>query len=283
MTTDTKVATAAGSPDNEVEALQATLRSMRLSAMAEELPDVLAEAARDQWGSLQLLVELFRREEVRKSQRRFERNLRRSGLTEHFSIENYDFELAASRGVEPAVVRDLAECEFVRARRNLILAGAVGTGKTYLARTLCIEALRRGFKVLSMKTADLLDRLYSRRSSFQFGKYYGAIRDSDVLHLDDLAYMPYSPEKVELLFSLVVDRHELRRGSTIVTSNTDVTEWWQYFPSKAMGMAFSDRLLDGAQGLRFSGRSIRRPHSRPKPPPKPKEEPPTDDDVKPAG
>jgi DNA replication protein DnaC len=75
--------------------------------------------------------------------------------------------------------------------------------------------------------------------------------------LDDLAYMPYAPERVEYLFSLIVDRHELEIGSTIVTSNTDVTEWWQYFPSKAMGMAFSDRLLEGAQGFKLSGPSIR--------------------------
>ena len=49
----------------------------------------------------------------------------------------------------------------------------------------------------------------------------------------------------------------MKTGSTIVTSNTDVGEWWQFFPSKAMGMVFSDRLLDGAQGIRFAGESIR--------------------------
>ena len=76
--------------------------------------------------------------------------------------------------------------------------------------------------------------------------------------------MPYSPEKVEYLFSLVVDRHELKTGSLIVTSNTDVTEWWQFFPSKSMGMAFSDRVLDGAQGIRLTGESIRKPRGKSK-------------------
>jgi DNA replication protein DnaC len=83
---------------------------------------------------------------------------------------------------------------------------------------------------------------------------------------DDLAYLPYSAEKVEFLFSLVVDRYELERGSTIVTSNTNVTEWWQFFPSKAMGMAFSDRLLDGAQGIQLTGESIRQDRRRRKKP-----------------
>jgi len=262
MTTP-KPVTATGGDDNTVEALQALLRALRLKPMAEELPQLLDEASQEEWGRLDLLRELFGREDVRKRQRRFERNLKASRLSECYALENFDFQLAAERGLEPGVVRDLAHCEFVRARRNIILAGSVGTGKTYLARTLGVEALKRGFRVLAFYTADLLDSLYAKRSSFQFGKVYARVRDVELLILDDLAYMPYTTEKVELLFSLIVDRHELQRGSTIVTSNTDVTEWWQYFPSKAMGMAFSDRLLDGAQGIRLHGESIRQARSRP--------------------
>jgi len=62
----------------------------------------------------------------------------------------------------------------------------------------------------------------------------------------------------------VVDRYEIEGGSLIVTSNTDVTDWWQFFPSKAMGMAFSDRVLDGAQGIRLTGESIRKERKQPK-------------------
>jgi DNA replication protein DnaC len=242
---------------SNLEALSAILRAMRLGGVAEELPDLLAEAAREGWGQIDLLCELFQREALRKRQRRFERNLKASGLTDCFGLEHFDFDIGRDHGLAPSVVRDLAQCEFVRARRNVILAGGVGTGKTFLAKTLGVEALKRGFKVLSFNTADLVDLLYAKRNSFQFGKVYGRVRDVDLILLDDLAYMPYSVEKVEFLFSLVVDRYELKPGSMIVTSNTDVTEWWRFFPSKAMGMAFSDRLLDGAQGIELTGESIR--------------------------
>jgi DNA replication protein DnaC len=265
--TKARTTSAGGGEDNLLESLLAMLRGLRLRAMAEELSGLLEEAARGEWGRLELVAELFRREEARKCQRRFTRHLKESRLSECYTLENFDLRLAADHGVEPSVVRDLAQCEFVRARRNLILAGGVGTGKTYLARTLGVEALKRGFRVLSFNTAELLDMLYVKRESFHFGKAYARVRDAELLILDDLAYMPYAPEKVEFLFSLIVDRHELGRGSTIVTSNTDVTEWWQYFPSKAMGMAFSDRLLDGAQGIRFSGESIRQSRSRRREPP----------------
>lgn len=242
---------------NVLEALCATLRSLRLPAMAQELPALLETSEREGWGQLELLKELIEREAVEKRTRRYQRHLKASGLSEAYAIERFDFELAQKHGIEPGVVRDLAQCEFIRARRNIILAGGVGTGKSHLARTLGIEALKRGFKVLAFNTAELVDMLYAKRSSFHFGRVYGTVRDAELVILDDLAYMPYAPERVEYLFSLIVDRHELECGSTIVTSNTDVTEWWQYFPSKAMGMAFSDRLLEGAQGLKLSGASIR--------------------------
>jgi DNA replication protein DnaC len=266
--------------DNLLEALAAMLRALRLVAMAEEIPELLETAQKESWGQLELLFELFRREESRKRQRRFERHLKTSGLSEAYGIDHFDFDLGREHGLEPGVVRDLAQCEFVHAHRNVILAGGVGTGKTFLARTLGVEALKRGFKVLSFNTADLVDTLYSKRSSFHFGKVYKRLRDVDLLVLDDLAYMPYAPEKVEFLFSLVVDRHELDCGATIVTSNTDVTDWWQYFPSKAMGMAFSDRLLEGAQGLRLTGTSIRptRPQ-RKRPKTKPPENPPVESET----
>ena len=270
----TTTATAGQPSDNTPEALAAMLRSLRLPAMAEDVPRLLEAAQQEGWGQLELLFELFQREEVRKRQRRFERNLKASGLSEAYGLEHFDFDLAREHGVEPGLVRDLAQCEFVHARRNIILAGGVGTGKTYLARTLGVEALKRGFKVLSFNTADLVDTLYSKRSSFHFGRVYKHVRDTDLLVLDDLAYLPYAPEKVEFLFSLIVDRHELNCGASIVTSNTDVTEWWQFFPSKAMGMAFSDRLLEGAQGIRLTGNSIRPTRPQRKPPKK--RRPPTD-------
>jgi len=261
--------TTTSTPDprgGSLDALRATLRGLRLPGMAEDLPAVLEESQKAGWGQIELLWELFRREEVRKGQRRFERNFKASRLSQCYGLEHFDFDLARAHGLESSVVRDLAQCEFVAARRNIVLAGGVGTGKTYLARTLGVEALKRGYRVASFNTAELVNDLYLKRNSFQFGKYYAWVRDLDLLHLDDLAYLPYSAEKVEFLFSLVIDRYELECGSTIVTSNTDVTEWWHFFPSKAMGMAFSDRLLDGAQGIQLTGESIRQDRRRVKKP-----------------
>jgi len=113
--------------DGNLDALRATLRGLRLPGIAEDLPAILEEAQKGGWGQIDLLWELFRREEVRKGQRRFERNFKASGLTRCYGLEHFDFDLGRAHGLEPSVVRDLAQCEFVAARRNIVLAGGVET------------------------------------------------------------------------------------------------------------------------------------------------------------
>jgi len=78
-------------PDNALEALRASLRALRLRHMADDLPELLEEAQREGWGQLELLGELFHRETLRRAQRRFERNLKASGLSEAYALENFDF------------------------------------------------------------------------------------------------------------------------------------------------------------------------------------------------
>jgi len=111
--------------------------------------------------------------------------------------------------------------------------------------------------VIFAHTAELVDDLYRQRNSIGFPKLYKKYVTAHAIYLDDLAYMAFEPEKVEYLFRLIFDRTEKKTGPIIVTTNTDVKSWWSFFPSKAMGMAFSDRVLGGAIGIRFTGPSIR--------------------------
>lgn len=244
-------------PAPTLEMVRALLEACQLRHVSASLPEMISRATKQEWTILETLKELFQVEEIRRRNARFEANLRGSGLSLQYAIEKYDFDIAKAHGVKPQVVRELASCEFVKQNRNIILAGPSGTGKTFLARTLGVEALRRGHTVISRTTSNLVNELFEKRDSFRFGKIFSRYLHVRVLVLDDLAYLPFAPEKVEYIFSLVFDRHELRTGSTIVTTNADVTEWWKFFPTQSMGMAFSDRLLGGAQGIHFSGPSIR--------------------------
>ena len=118
-------------------------------------------------------------------------------------------------------------------------------------------AARNPWNRKNTNTRELVEELYLKRNSHGFPKLYKSYVTAAALYLDDLAYMPFAPEKVEYLFRLIFDRTEKKTGPIVVTTNTDVKSWWSFFPGKAMGMAFSDRVLGGAIGIRFTGPSIR--------------------------
>lgn len=230
---------------------------LRLKAISECFSERYSAAQAAGTGTLEFLGALLEEEALGRNRRRFDRFVKQGDLDMNDSIENYDFDLARKHGVDPATVRDLAGCDYVRNRRNVILAGAVGTGKTRLARLLAFEAVRRDFRAIFINTRKLVEELFDKKDAYDFGKIYRSYVTAPLLALDDLAYMPFAPEKVEFLFRLVYDRNEKKTGSLIITTNTDVKEWWSFFPSKAMGMAFSDRALGGAIGIKFTGKSIR--------------------------
>lgn len=231
---------------------------LRLPGITRVFEERYTRSIDQQMGNLEFLGSLLEEESLARKQRRFERLVKAGNLDMSDCIENYDFDLARSHGVDPATIRDLIGGEYIRKPRNIVLAGAVGTGKTKLARTLGFEAARREHKAVFEYTRELVEKLYKLRDSYTFDRVYRYYVNLDLLILDDLAYMPFAPEKVDFLFRLIFDRSEKKTGPVIVTTNTDVKEWWSFFPSKAMGMAFSDRVLGGAVGIKFTGQSIRR-------------------------
>jgi len=231
--------------------------SLRLKGIAARFEERYQAAVAAGAGILEFLGALLEEEVMGRDQRRFERLVKAGNLDMSDALENYDFDLAKKHGAHPGKVRDLAGCDYIRQGKNVILAGAVGTGKTRLARLLAFEAVRRDFRAVFENTRELVEKLYNARESYAFGRIYRGYVTAPLLALDDLAYMPFAPEKVEYLFRLVHDRTEKKSGSLIITTNTDVKEWWSFFPSKAMGMAFSDRALGGAIGIKFTGKSIR--------------------------
>lgn len=229
---------------------------LRLKAVAQAFPQAHQQALQEGLSSLEFLADLLRRELADRDQRRFLRLVKDGNLDMNDCFENYDLALAREHGVQTQTVRELIQGSFV-GHRNVILAGAVGAGKTKLARTVAFECLRTGRRALFIVTRELVEHLYRLRDAYHFPKLYRRFLKTDLLVLDDLAYMPFDPDNVEFLFRLVYDRAEKKTGSLLVTTNSDVKEWWRFFPSKAMGMAFSDRVLGGAIGIKFTGQSIR--------------------------
>jgi DNA replication protein DnaC len=241
--------------------LAGDLKRLRLPAMADNLDLRTREAEEGKLGYLEFTSLLVQDELASRESNSFQKRLKSAGVASRMTFETFDFDFNAI--VMPAqVVRDLASCRFIEQRRNLVLAGPPGIGKSHIAQALGHEAARRGLDIVVYKTHKLLDRLSpdrlsAKRSELLLKRCLAA----GLLILDDFAFRPYSQRETELIYTLSDER--LGEASIIVTSNRPPEDWFSVFPDPIVGGAIMDRLVSGAEKLIVtSGRSYRKEGSR---------------------
>ncbi|MDP3179319.1 MAG: IS21-like element helper ATPase IstB [Spirochaetaceae bacterium] len=237
--------------------LSGDLKRLRLPAMADNLDLRAREAEEAKLGYLEFAALLVQDELASRESNSFQKRLKAAGVASKMTFETFDYDFNSV--VLPAqVVRDLASCRFIEQRRNLVLAGPPGIGKSHIAQALGHEAARRGLDIVVFKTHKLLerlgpDRLSARRSQLLMKRCQAA----GLLILDDFAFRPYTQMETELLYTLSDER--LGEASIIVTSNRPPEDWFSVFPDPIVGGAIMDRLVSGAVKLIVtSGRSYRK-------------------------
>jgi len=237
--------------------LAADLKRLRLPGMADNLDRRTREAEESKLGYLEFAALLIQDEVASRDSNSFQKRLKTAGFATRMTFESFDFEFNGA--VMPApLLRDLSSCRFVDQRRNLVIAGPPGIGKSHIAQALGHEAARRGVDVVFFKTHKLLeklapDRLSARRSQLLTKRCI----DAGLLILDDFAFRAYSQAETELLYAICDER--LAEGSIVVTSNRPPEDWFAVFPDPIVGGAVMDRLVSGAVKLIVtSGRSYRK-------------------------
>lgn len=237
--------------------LIADLKRLRLPGMADNLDRRTLEAEETKLGYLEFASLLVQDEISSREGNSFQKRLKTAGFSSRMTFEHFDFDFNAA--VFPApTLRDLSSCRFIEGRRNLVIAGPPGIGKSHIAQALGHEAARRGLDVVFFKTHKLIDRLApealsSRRAQLLIKRCL----DAGLLILDDFAFRSYSQRETELLYMICDER--LSQGSIIATSNRPPEDWFSVFPDPIVGGAVMDRLVSGAVKLIVtSGRSYRK-------------------------
>ncbi|MCR5169781.1 MAG: ATP-binding protein [Desulfovibrio sp.] len=165
-----------------------------------------------------------------------------------------------SRKISDTFVRELSTCQFVRDRKNIVMIGNPGRGKTHMAIGLGLKACGQGMSVLFRNAARLSTELSEARESYMLGRLQKKLEKVDVLILDEMGYVKFNRSQSELLFDVFSERSE--RGSIIVTTNLPFSEWPGLFDGRGLVVALLDRLTFNAHLLDMNGDSYRLEQAR---------------------
>lgn len=139
-----------------------------------------------------------------------------------------------------AFINELASCDFISKRQNIVMIGNPGTGKTHLSIALGVKACMQGLNVRFYTAANLSNELIEAQDNHKLVRLEKQISKADLLIIDELSYLTFNRHQSELLFKVVADRAE--RKSVIVSTNLRFSEWTSMFENQTMVTALIDRL-----------------------------------------
>lgn len=193
--------------------------------------------------------------EDREEKRRI-RNLNHAGFLVVKTLGGYDF--SQIRFPDDLLVHDLESLRFIDRKENLILYGAVGTGKTHLAVALGVKAISQGKKAVFFRVHDLINQLESEGVK-NTARVRKRIHQADLLILDEWGYLPLHQEGARLLFDIISTCYETK--SIIITTNIEFGRWKGFLFDEKLTAAIVDRLVHHSHMLIFAGKSYRMENS----------------------
>jgi DNA replication protein DnaC len=159
------------------------------------------------------------------------------------------------RGLEKKYVAAVLGPEWVRRTENLVITGASGTGKTWLACSVAVSAIRFGISARYFRTNELLRDMRLAHQNGTAARLKRTLFQASILILDDFGLSEIDESATEDLLDILDARSDER--STIVVGQLDPQEWHDYLQSAHMADAIVDRLLQRSHRITLKGKSMR--------------------------
>jgi DNA replication protein DnaC len=234
------------------------LKALKLPSFLREYDKLAQQCAAKGVDHPRYLLRLAELELIDRERRMVERRIKEARFPTVKSLDSFEF--AAIPSLNKTLVLELARCEYVARRENVIAVGNSGTGKTHIALGLGLAACQKGLSVGFITAAALVHELIEARDEKRLLRLQRQLAGYKLLIIDELGYVPLSTTGAELLFEVFSQRYE--RGSAIVTSNLPFDEWTGVFGSERLTGALLDRLTHHVHILEMNGDSYRLKQSK---------------------
>ena len=238
--------------------LKESLKKLRLNYLADNYEDFLTGAEKTTNSAKELIDRIVNLELVEKARRGTERRVRAAKLGKFKHLSNFDWNWP--RGVNKEQVEILMKGDFIAKKRNLILAGAQGLGKTQIAKNIGYQALMTGKTVLFTTASDLVLGLKAQDNHVDLNRQLKKYVNPDLLIMDELGYLSYDCQAADMIFEVVNRRYE--NGSMLITTNLGFKDWNTVFPGAACLTAMIDRLTHHCEVIKIEGKSYRLKESK---------------------
>jgi DNA replication protein DnaC len=233
--------------------LAPALKHLRLSGVLDTLEARNRQAVDGSWSYLEFLGRLLEDEVERRAQKQLALRIRRAAVNTTKTLEGFDF--SANPSINRQQVLALASGDYIRAKRNILICGPTGVGKSHLAQALAHDACRQGYDVLFVATHKMLQHINGGRADDTWERRLTTYLRPDVLLLDDFGLKPLEGHGPADLYDVINERYEA--GSIVLTSNRAPAEWPELFGNPLLASAGLDRLAHHAETLIITGTSFR--------------------------
>ena len=234
------------------------LKTLKLPTFQREYQKLARLCATEGVDHVGYLFRLAEREMIERDRRKVERRIKAAKFPVVKSLDSFDF--TAIPKLNKMQVLELARCEWIERRENVIALGPSGTGKTHVALGLGLAACQKGLSVGFTTAAALVSEMMEARDERRLLRFQKQMAAYKLLIIDELGFVPLSKTGAELLFELISQRYE--RGATMITSNLPFDEWTETLGSERLTGALLDRITHHVNILEMNGDSYRLAQSR---------------------
>jgi|TARA_B110000902_G_C14242793_1_gene563084 DNA replication protein DnaC len=197
---------------------------------------------------------LLDHEITQRDQRKIDRLTRQAKFRVNGTLAQLDY--GASRQLNKTQIRSLAQGEWLRLHQNILITGATGCGKTYLACALGHNHCQQGENVYYFRLKELLEKMFMAQADGSYRKFINKLTSANLLILDDWGLEPLTPQQRSDLLELIDARYDTK--STLIASQLPIENWYDMIGESTHADAILDRLVHGAIKLELKGESMRK-------------------------